>query len=208
MWEASTEWVQLVLTVGRAELKSAQGLENLRMQSVDVGLIGRLFARFLDDLVHLGLRILDQFLDAGRVNSAVCNELGQRAAGHFAAHRVKAGYGNRFRCVVNNNIDAGRLLEGANVPAVTADDSALQLVAGQGDDRYDHLRHLIGGDALNGHGHCFASLFVGRFFGPVLNLTHNTRKVLLGFFLHLLDEDGARFGRCHGSRLFQLLARC
>ena len=55
--------------------------------------------------------------------------------GDLAADRVEAGEDHRLGRVVDDQVDAGRLLEGADVAALAADDPALHLVRRQVDDR-------------------------------------------------------------------------
>ncbi len=176
------------------------------MQAVDVGLIGGLLARLLDDALDLVLRVADEFLDAGGMNAAIGDELGQSAAGDFAPHRVEAAHGDGFGRIVDDDVHPRGLLEGADVAAVAADDASLHLVTRQGHDGDDHVGHLFAGQSLDRQGDDLAGLFIGRFLGAVVDLAHHPRQVLLGLFLYLLDENGARLVGRHGGGLFQLLA--
>ena len=74
-------------------------------------------------LVHL--------LDPGRVDPAVGDQLLQGEPGDLAADRVEAAQQHRLGGVVDDQVDAGDLLEGADVAALAADDPALHVVAGQ-----------------------------------------------------------------------------
>src|SRR5260370_9284445 len=49
---------------------------------------------------------------------------------HLAADRVEATENDGLRRVVDDEVDAGRMLEGPNVAALSTDDAALHLVAG------------------------------------------------------------------------------
>ncbi len=84
------------------------------------------------------------------MDPAVGDELGEGQPGHLAADRVEGRQQHALGGVVDHHVDAGGLLEGADVAALTADDPALHLVARQrhrGDHRFGGL---IGGQSLNG----------------------------------------------------------
>ena len=70
----------------------------------------------------------------------------------LAAERVEARQDDGARRVVDDQVDAGGLLEGADVPPLAADDAALHVVAGQVDDRDGGLDGVLGGAALDGLG--------------------------------------------------------
>ena len=63
-----------------------------------------------------------------------CEQLLERHAGDLAAHAVEAGQDDRVRRVVDDEVDAGEVLERADVAALAADDAALHVVGRQLDD--------------------------------------------------------------------------
>lgn len=95
--------------------------------------------------------IVDLF-DPRRVDAAVCDEVDQGDACGLAAHRVEAAEQDRFGGVVDEDVDAGDLLEGTDVAALTSDDAALHVVAGQVHCADHRFRGLLGGDPLDGGG--------------------------------------------------------
>src|SRR5204863_6757422 len=72
--------------------------------------------------------------------------------GDLAAVGIEPGEDDRAGRVVDDQIDAGGELQRADVPAFTADDPALEIVAGQIDHRYRGLDGVLGGAALNRFG--------------------------------------------------------
>ena len=76
-------------------------------------------------------RLVDDFLDAARMDASVGHELLERQARDLAAHRIEARDDDRVRRVVDDDVDAGRELERADVSAFAADDAALHLVVRQ-----------------------------------------------------------------------------
>ena len=96
------------------------------------GLVGGALAGLAHDEVDLGLGLGDDLLDAAGVDAAVGDELGDGDPGDLAADRVEAREDDRLGGVVDDEVHAGRLLEGADVAALAADDAALHLVATAG----------------------------------------------------------------------------
>ena len=106
----------------------AQQLDDLRRQAGHAGLVGGRLAGLADDDVDLGARLGDDLLDPPGVDAAVLDELGQGQAGDLAPDRVEAADEHRLGRVVDDQVDAGGLLQGADVAALAADDAALHLV--------------------------------------------------------------------------------
>ena len=92
----------------------------------------------------------DDLLDARRDGCARPGPASSSASARdLAAHRVEAAQDDRLGRVVDDQVDAGRLLERADVAALAADDAALHLVARQVDDADRVLGGVVGGDALH-----------------------------------------------------------
>jgi hypothetical protein len=91
--------------------------------------------------LHFG----DDFFDAGRMNAAVGNELGQRLPGDLAAHGVETADDHDARRVVDDHVDARRLFKTADVAALAADDATLEIVARDRDGAGRVIRRLLGG---------------------------------------------------------------
>ena len=68
---------------------------------------------------------------------------------------------DRFGRVVNDQVAAGHLLEGANVAAFAPDDAAFEFVGGQRHNRNRGFGGLIDGAALNRHRDDAARFFFG-----------------------------------------------
>ncbi len=153
--------VQHVLPEGGAVAQTTEGVDQLGMQIMDAGVEGGLFARLLNALVHQLHSLAVHLLDACRVNTPVSDEVLHRDAPDFAAHRVEAGDGDAFRGVVDNEVRARELLEGADVAALAPDDAALEVVGGNMDGGDGGLGRMIGGHALDGEAQDLAGLLVG-----------------------------------------------
>ena len=150
-----------VLRIARAELEAAEVVEQLVVQARDVRLLRGLLAELADVLLHLLLGLGDDLLDPGRMDPAVVDQLLQRELGDLAADVVEARDDDDARRVVDDHVDAGGLLEGADVPALAADDPALHVVGGDVDGADGGLGGVAGGVALDGGGEDLAGLLRG-----------------------------------------------
>ena len=92
---------------------------------------------------------LVDLLDPGRVDPAVDDQRLHRDPGDLAADRVEAAQHHGLGGVVDDDVDAGDLLEGPDVAALAADDPALHVVAGQVHHRDRRLGGLLGREPLH-----------------------------------------------------------
>ena len=83
------------------------------------------------------------------MDAAVGDQLFKRNARDLAAHRIECGNDNRLRRIVDDQIDARRDFERADIASFATDDTALHIVVRQRDHRNGRLRHMIGGALLN-----------------------------------------------------------
>ena len=101
---------------------------------------------------------------------------------------IEAGEDDRFRRVVDDEVDAGGQLQRADVASFAADDAALHVFAGEVDDGDRVLGDVVGGHALDGHAEDLAGLEVAE---------------LVGLGLDALDDAAPRRAwprsRCRGS---------
>ena len=158
-----------VLSVAGAVLHATDELDELGVQHGALAL-------GLDGGVHLPLGDFHHLLNAGGVDSAVQDELFQGQPGDLPANWIEAGDGDGLRGVVDDEVHAGEGLQGADIPALPADDPALHLVVGQGHHGHGGLGHVVCGTSLDGQPHD-----------------------LLGFRVGLLLEAGLHFFDFHGG---------
>ena len=132
------------------------------MEIVQAELEGDRRAFLAHRLVGLVLDLLDDFLDARRMDAAVGDQPLDRLLRDLAAVRIEAGEDDRAGRVVDDQIDAGGELERADVAPLAADDAALEIVARQIDDRDRRLDRVLGGAALDGFGDVLLGAVGGR----------------------------------------------
>ena len=153
--------VEDVLAVARAVLEAPEDANELGRHAVHVGVEAGLFPGLLDGGLDLSLRLKVRLLDTRRVDTPVGEQLGEREARGLAAHAVEPGEHHCLGRVVDDEVDAGGVLEGADVAPLAADDAALHVVGRQGDDRHGGLGDVVGGGALDGQREDVASAAVG-----------------------------------------------
>ena len=198
----STDVLEHVLAVARAELEPAEQLDDLGRQTRDAGLVGGRLAGLAHDDVDLGARLGDDLLDAAGVDAAVGDELRDGDPGDLAPDRVEAAKDHGLGRVVDDQVDAGGLLEGADVAALAADDPALHLVGWQVDHRDGVLGGVVGGHALHRGQHDVASLVLGLLAGGALDGASELDGVVLGLGADGLEQH--RLGVLGGQTRYAL----
>jgi hypothetical protein len=83
-----------------------------------------------------------------QVDAAVGDQLADGQSADLAPDRVEAGDGDRLRGVVDDEVDPGGRLEGADVAALASDEPPLHVVGGEGDDGDRPLSDELAGVAL------------------------------------------------------------
>ena len=183
----------------------------LRVERLHAGVEAGLLAALGDVRLELGLGLVVGLLDPRGMDAAVLEQLLQRHAGDLAADAVEAGEDHRVRRVVDDEVDAGQVLEGADVAALAPDDAALHVVGGELDDADGRLGGMAGGEPLHDDGEDVADAPVGLPLGLLLDGADDLRAVVAGLVLELLEQllAGLR-GRHAGDALERedlLLAR-
>ena len=155
---------------------------------VDDGALPRLDDLFLDLLTHLR----DDLFDASGVDTAVLYELMQCQTCYLTAHGVKATKYNGFGGVVDDDLDTGSGLEGADVTPLTADDTALDLITLDVEDGDGVLDSRLRSQALDRLDDDALGLLIGghlRFFDDLVDIA---LSLVLGFGAKALDKTLTR----------------
>ncbi len=138
------------------------------------------------------------------MDAAVLQQLLERQAGDLAAHAVEAREDHGVRRVVDDEVDAGEVLEGADVAALAADDAALHVVGRQLDDRDRRLGRVAGGEALHDDREDVAHAPVGLALGLLLDLAHHPRAVVADLVGQLLEQQLLGLRRAHAGDPLEL----
>ena len=159
----------------------------------------RLFARLFDGGVDLASDLVHHFLYAGGMDASVGDEFLESETRHFAPYGIEAGQRDDVRGVVDDEIDARRGLEGADVPAHASDDPALHFVVGECHYADGVLRRVIRRATLYGGGNDILRLADGVLF----RLRFDGFRLGCGALLYIFEMRVFKFRR----RLFPRHAR-
>ena len=119
---------QDVLRIAVTILEHPKQLGQFRMHAMNTDLDQSALAGLLDGLLDLLLGLANNFLNPSRMNAAVRNQLFKRHASDLSADRIVARNHDRFRGVIDNDVNAGGCFDCANIAALTSNDSAFHLV--------------------------------------------------------------------------------
>src|SRR5438132_6057747 len=213
--------LQDVLSVRGAVAHPTHELHELGVHALDARLVHRLLARLDDPGFDLGTTFSDDFFDPPRVDAPVGDESLERQPTHLTPHRVEARDHDRVGRVVDDHVDTGGGLEGADVPTFAPDDASLHLVGGESHGGHGALGGVLGRDPLDRDGEDLLRLAVGALlrlllqlpgerggFAPRLVLEPAQQllfRLLRGETGDLLEAD-ARLGLLGPERAFPLLA--
>jgi hypothetical protein len=140
------------------------------------------------------------------MDAAVRDQPLERDARDFAADRVEAGKHHGLRRVVDDQVDAGRGFERADVPALTADNAALHFVVRQRHHRYGMLGHMVRRATLYRLGKDLFGALLGILDEFVLELFQAQGGVAADFVLEVSDEFLLGFVRRQAGDGFEFFA--
>ena len=184
--------LQHVLPVRRPVPQQAHRPDQLRVQVGDPDLRHRVLGGPLAQLGHLALAAFVDLLDPARVDPPVEYQRIQRQPRGLPAYRIEAGQQHRLRGVVDDQVDAGGLLERPDVAALAADDPALHVVARQVHHRHDRLAGLLRRQPLHRAGDDLAGLRLALVQRLPLDVADDRVRVPLRLRLDRRDQLGLR----------------
>ena len=125
-------------------------------------------------------------------------------AGDLAADAVEGRQHDRLGRVVDDDVDARQVLEGADVSALAADDPALEVVGGELDDRDRCLGGVPGGGALDRDRQDVPGPLVGLEAGLLLDAPNELCHIAAALLLDLRHEHVAALGGGQPGDLLEL----
>src|SRR5258708_1680706 len=103
----------------------------------------RALTGFLDRFLAVLLGLAHDLFDAPRMDAPIGDQPLQRDPGDLASNRIVARDDARLGSIVNDDIDAGRSFDRADVAALATYDAPLHLVGRQRDHRDRALGHAL-----------------------------------------------------------------
>ena len=165
-----------------------EDLGQLGVEPLHVGVEDGLLAGLGDVRLELGLGLVVGLLDPRRMDAAVLQELLERHPGDLAADAVEGAQDDGVGRVVDDEVDAGQVLERADVAALAPDDAALHVVARELDDRDRRLGRMAGRQALHRDAEDRAHAALRVTLGLLLDLADDPHRVVARLVLDLLEE--------------------
>ena len=182
---------QGVLAKAGAVLQAADELDEVGVQAVDAKLHHGTLALPLHLQLKVVAALLHRLLNAGGVDAAITDQALQRHAGNLAAGLVKGGQGDGLRGIIDDKIHAGGSFQRADVAALTADDPALHLVAGQGHHADGGLAAVVSGAAADGLTDHVAGDVIAVFLQVSLVGSHTDSLLVGELLVHLVQQHFA-----------------
>ena len=162
------------------------------------------FALLAHHAFNFLLRFFHHFLDSRRMDPSVNDQTFQSDPRNFSSHRVKAGQYNRLRGIVDDQLNSGHRLQGTNIPALSANDAALHLIAWELYYGNGRLRHMIGRTSLNGSHHVLLRFLFRFFLCLALQLLDQLCSIMLHIFFHRFQKIFLRLLGGQTGNFFQL----
>ena len=181
-----------VLSVAGAELESPNRLHELGVETVDPAVEARSPSFLCDGTLHLLLGLFHELLDSGWVDASVLDQLVHGSARHLPSDAIKARDHDHAGRVVHDDVNAGRLLEGTDIPTLAADNAALHLITRELDRADQGFRGVVGSESLDcGAQHATGSV-LGLFLGVGRLPAHELRALPFELVLQALQQHIGR----------------
>ncbi len=198
--------VQNVLVVGKPVAQSAEQLDDLGMEAVDVELVDGVLPGLRRHELDFVLGPLDRLFDAGGVDAAVLNECLEGDPCDLAAHGIEGRQEDELRRLVDEQGDAGRGLERLDVAPLATDDPALHFLAGKVDKRGGEIAVRLARDPLHRGNQDPSRLVVQVLLGLFDGLAAQHPQLVLGLKQHFLPELALDLLRVHLGNAFEALS--
>ena len=160
------------------------------MQAEDAHFKHGILACGLDLLIDLLRDLFHRLLDAGGMDAAVRNEALEREPRDLAPDGIEAREDDDFGRIVDDEFDAGRIFDGADVAPLAADDARLHVVVGQRHDGDRRFRSVVGRTALDGERDDVLGVEIRLVLGLLFEVPHLHRTVAAGLVEDLVGELG------------------
>src|SRR5579875_1238928 len=180
---------QHVLTVAGAEAQLAEQLDELRMDALHARLHHRLLPELHDVGLKLGLRLVVHLLDPRRMDATVLEQLLEREPRDLPADAVEAREHHRSRGIVDDEVNAGEVLERADVAPFAPDDPPLHVVSRELHHRHGRLGCVARSHPLHAHREDVAHPPLGLALGLLLDLANSLGGIVARLVLDLLEQQ-------------------
>ena len=112
-----------------------------------------------------------------------------------------------LRRIVDDQVDARRSFQSANIAALTPNDLSFELIVGQRKHRYRAFSDEIAGKTLDRQGDNLLASAHSFFLGSLFDDANSLRRFQLGLFEHLIDKTSLRLISRQARNLLELFSR-
>src|SRR5690606_29329785 len=120
--------LQQVLSVGAAVFHAAHHADQFSVKTVDPQIDAGAFAHLHDLVLKVFAGLPNDFFDPRGMDPSVLHQLVQRQTRDLTTHGIEAAEDDRAGRIVHDDLHAGGLLQGADVPSFATDDPAFHIV--------------------------------------------------------------------------------
>jgi len=195
--------LESILSVGRTIAHSSEQFDDFGMQIVHSHFHRSRFAVLTHLILDFFPCLIDHFLDSGRMDSSVYDQLLQCDPGDFTPYRIETGQDDCFRRIVDDQIDTGQRFQRTDVASFTADDSAFHFIGRKLHNGNRGLGNMVDCTSLDGIDDNFLSLLVRIRLGLLVQLLVDSGDICFCVILHFRKELILCFLRSHSGNLLQ-----
>ena len=194
---------QYVLREAEPEVEAAEKRQERFGNSLNGSVEHGFFSIFKQFVVDFLADLFDEFFDTGRMNASVGDQFFEQTARGFLADRVEAGDHDRFRGVVDENVDACCGFEGADVAPFASDDAAFHFVGRQGDGGGGALIGAVACITLDRGDHEFLRFAFGALFGFIKRIADQDSAFVFHFAFEFFEDQPLGGFAIHAGNAFQ-----
>ncbi len=162
------------------------------MQAHHVGFERRVLPETTNMALDIFLGLLDDLFNPRGMNAPVLDQAFERELGDLAANTVEAGHDHDARGVVDDHVNARRLLERSNIATLAADDAPFHLVVGYIDGADRDFSGVRCGIALDGRGQNLTALLLAGVLKERMILENEITDLAFEVFFNTLEKHLAR----------------
>ena len=195
--------LQNILPIAIAITQTAKQLCQLTRHPIDTELENRFITNLHDGFIQLAGHFFNNLFNSARLNTPIFHQDFQCLAGNFTTNRIEARHRNHIRGIINDQINAGCLLNRLDISSFTADNSPLHVLIRQRHNRNGAVDGFLLRISLNCCGNDIARL-IRRFFAcQLVLLMQIDGDFFFAFFSHNIHQFPSGIFLTHFRHFFQ-----
>ena len=168
--------------------QSTERLDEFGVQIVNTGIERCLFTGLAHTLLNKIGSLVVHLLDAGGMDTTICNQILEGYASSLATNRIEARENNGLRSIVNDKIDARDLLKRTNVTAFATDNPTFEIIGRNVHRSNGGLCRVIGSATLDGKRNDLLSGLVALCTNLLLGFADNGCSLMGNLAANLIEK--------------------